>query len=102
MIDYKSLTKKEIIDLLIKSDIQYYNLGEPIFTDDEYDEIKEYLKSIDKKNDYFKRIGADVAIDNKVKLPFFLGSQDKIKDDDKTLQKWLIKYNNPSSYVISE
>ena len=102
MIDYKSLTKKEITDLLIKSDIQYYNLGEPIFTDDEYDEIKEYLKSIDKKNEYFKRIGADVAIDNKVKLPFFLGSQDKIKDDDKVLQKWLKKYNTPSSYVISE
>ena len=102
MIDYKSLTKKDLIDLLIKSDIQYYNLGEPIFSDDEYDEIKEYLKSIDKKNDYFKRIGADVAIDNKIKLPFFLGSQDKIKDDDKILQKWLKKYNNPSSYVISE
>ena len=102
MIDYKRLSIKEIIDLLIKSDIQYYNLGEPIFTDNEYDEIKEYLKTIDKKNDYFKRVGADVAIDNKVKLPFYLGSQDKIKDDDKTLQKWLKKYNTPSSYVISE
>ena len=102
MIDYKKLSVKDIIDLLIKSDIQYYNLGEPIFNDDEYDEIKEYLKTIDKKNDYFKRVGADVAIDNKVKLPFYLGSQDKIKDDDKTLQKWLKKYNLPSSYVISE
>ena len=102
MINYKKLSIKEIIDLLIKSDIQYYNLGEPIFNDDEYDEIKDYLKTIDKKNDYFKRVGADVAIDNKVKLPFYLGSQDKIKDDDKTLQKWLKKYNKPSSYVISE
>ena len=102
MIDYKKLSVKEIIDLLIKSDIQYYNLGEPIFNDDEYDEIKEYLQNIDKKNDYFKRVGADVAIDNKVKLPFYLGSQDKIKDDDKILQKWLKKYNLPSSYVISE
>ena len=102
MIDYKKLSVKEIIDLLIKSDIQYYNLGEPIFNDDEYDEIKEYLRNIDKKNEYFKRVGADVAIDNKVKLPFYLGSQDKIKDDDKTLQKWLKKYNSPSSYVISE
>ena len=90
MIDYKKLSVKEIIDLLIKSDIQYYNLGEPIFNDDEYDEIKEYLRNIDKKNEYFKRVGADVAIDN------------KIKDDDKTLQKWLKKYNSPSSYVISE
>jgi DNA ligase (NAD+) len=102
MIDYKKLSVKEIIDLLIKSDIQYYNLGEPIFNDNEYDEIKEYLQNIDKKNDYFKRVGADVAIDNKIKLPFYLGSQDKIKDDDKTLQKWLKKYNSPSSYVISE
>ena len=102
MINYKKLSIKEIIDLLIKSDIQYYNLGEPIFNDDEYDEIKEYLRNIDKKNEYFKRVGADVAIDNKVKLPFYLGSQDKIKDDDKTLQKWLKKYNKPSSYVISE
>jgi NAD-dependent DNA ligase len=102
MINYKKLSTKEIIDLLIKSDIQYYNLGEPIFNDDEYDEIKDYLKTIDKKNDYFKRVGADVAIDNKVKLPFYLGSQDKIKDDDKILQKWLKKYNKPSSYVISE
>lgn len=102
MIDYKKLNKNELIDLLIKSDIQYYNLGEPIFNDNEYDEIKEYLRDIDKKNDYFKRVGADVAIDNKIKLPFYLGSQDKIKDDAKTLQKWLNKYNNPLSYIISE
>ena len=102
MIDYKKLNKKELVELLIKSDNQYYNLGKPIFDDNEYDEIKDYLKLIDKKNDYFKRIGADIPDDNKVKLPFFLGSQDKIKDDDKTLQKWINKYNSPSSYIISE
>ena len=102
MIEYKKLNKKELVELLIKSDNQYYNSGKPIFTDFEYDEIKEYLRSIDKKNNYFKLIGADVNDDNKVKLPFFLGSQDKIKDDDKTLQKWIKKYNNPSSYIIGE
>ena len=102
MIDYKKLNKNELVELLIKSDNQYYNLGKPIFDDNEYDEIKDYLKLIDKKNDYFKRIGADIPDDNKVKLPFFLGSQDKIKDDDKTLQKWINKYNSPSSYIISE
>jgi len=102
MIDYKKLNKKDLVDLLIKSDNQYYNIGEPIFSDIEYDEIKEYLRTIDKKNDYFKRIGADITDDNKVKLPYFLGSQDKIKDDDKTLQKWIKKFNNPSSYIIGE
>jgi DNA ligase (NAD+) len=100
--DYKIMTKSEIVKLLINSDNAYYNLGTPTLTDFEYDEIKDYLKTIDKKNSYFKNIGADVIGDNKVKLPFFLGSQDKIKDDDKTLQKWLKKYNKPTSYIISE
>lgn len=102
MIDYKKLNKKELVELLIKSDNQYYNIGEPIFNDNEYDEVKEYLRTIDKKNNYFKRIGADIPDDTKVKLPFFLGSQDKIKDDDKILQKWIKKYNNPESYIIGE
>ncbi len=43
--------KFRLSTLLIKSDVQYYNLGEPIFSDDEYDEIKDYLKTIDKKNE---------------------------------------------------
>jgi NAD-dependent DNA ligase len=98
--DYKKLNKKELIDLLIKSDNQYYNIGEPLFDDNTYDELKEHLRVLDKKNAYFKRIGADV--DNKVKLPYFLGSQDKIKDDVKVLDKWIKKYNNPKSYIISE
>ena len=102
MIDYKKLNKKEIVELLLKSDNQYYNIGEPILSDIEYDEIKDYLRSIDKKNNYFKMIGAEITGDNKVKLPYFLGSQDKIKDDTKTLEKWIKKYNNPESYIISE
>lgn len=102
MIDYKKLNKKELVDLLLKLDNQYYNIGEPQFTDYEYDEIKDYLRTIDKKNNYFKRIGAEINDNNKVKLPYFLGSQDKIKDDDKTLQKWIKKYNIPSSYIIGE
>ena len=102
MIDYKKLSKEQLVNLLLNYDNEYYNLGETSITDDEYDEIKDYLKSIDKKNEYFKKIGAEISTDNKKKLPYFLGSQDKIKDDEKTLNKWLTKYNNPSSYIISE
>jgi len=102
MIDYKKLDKNELVELLKKSDNQYHNLGEPMFSDIEYDEIKEYLRKIDKNNEYFKHIGAEIIGKDKVKLPYFLGSQDKIKDDVKTLEKWVKKYNNPSSYIISE
>ena len=99
-IDYKILNKKELIELLIKADNLYYNTGEPLLDDNKYDEIKDYLRELDKKNAYFKRIGADV--DNKVKLPYFLGSQDKIKDDEKILDKWIKKYDKPYSYIIGE
>jgi len=102
MIDYKKLDKNELVELLKKSDNQYHNLGEPMFSDVEYDEIKEYLRKIDKNNEYFKHVGAEIVGKDKVKLPYFLGSQDKIKDDVKTLEKWVKKYNNPSSYIISE
>jgi len=101
MIDYKKLTTEQIVELLLKADNEYYNIGEPSLTDNEYDELRDYLKTIDKKNEYFKKIGAEI-LNNKIKLPYFLGSQDKIKDDEKTLNKWLNKYNNPSSYIISE
>jgi NAD-dependent DNA ligase len=103
MIDYKKLNKEEIVELLKEADYNYHNLGKTIYTDYEYDEIKDYLKKIDKKNPYFKEVGAEIINnENKVKLPYFLGSQDKIKDDVKILEKWLKKYNNPSSYIISE
>jgi len=99
-VDYKSLNKKQLVEFLLNADKYYYNTGEPLITDDRYDEIKEHLRAIDKKNAYFKRVGADV--DNKVKLPYYLGSQDKIKDDPKILNKWIAKYNDPKSYIISE
>jgi len=98
--DYKLFNKKQLVEYLLNADKHYYNTGEPLITDDRYDEIKEHLKAIDKKNAYFKRIGADV--DNKVKLPYYLGSQDKIKDDPKILNKWIQKFNNPKTYIISE
>ena len=99
-VDYKSLNKKQLVEFLLNADKYYYNTGEPLITDDRYDEIKEHLRAIDKKNAYFKRVGADV--DNKVKFPYYLGSQDKIKDDPKILNKWIAKYNDPKSYIISE
>jgi len=102
MIDYKKLNKDELVALLKQSDNQYHNLGKPIFSDVEYDEVKDYLRKIDKNNEYFKHVGAEIIGKDKVKLPYFLGSQDKIKDDVKTLEKWVKKYNNPASYIISE
>ena len=47
---------------------------------------------------YFKRIGADVK--NKVVLPYYMGSQNKIKDNEAELTKYKAKY--PGPYVVSD
>jgi NAD-dependent DNA ligase len=99
--DYKKLSIDELVKLLKNLDHHYHNLGETLIGDIKYDEIKDYLRKKDKNNPYFKHVGAEI-INNKIKLPYFLGSQDKIKDDVKILDKWKKKYNNPSSYLISE
>ena len=96
----KTLKKKELVELLEKADEKFFNSSEPLFPDDIYDIIKNYLRKLDPKNSYLKRVGADE--EHKIKLPFYLGSQDKIKDDEKEIFKWIKKYNNPSDYIIDE
>jgi len=101
--NYLKLKIKEIIDILKKSDKAYHDEGTPIITDINYDLLKERLKELSPKNAYFKKVGFKPSDKIKVKLPFYLGSQDKKKYDDiKELKKWFDKYNNPTEYYISE
>ena len=73
----------------------YYNQN-AFLSDDEFDVIKEY---VEKKNPSVNfGVGAK-ATRNKVTLPYFMGSMDKIKPDTDAVSKWKIKYTGP--YVIS-
>jgi NAD-dependent DNA ligase len=90
--------KKDLIDLLIRADNTYFNDGNTILTDDIYDIIKDYIRKKYPKDKYLKRVGADE--DNKVKLPYYMGSQNKIRDDDIDIQKFQSKYKGP--YVVSD
>jgi NAD-dependent DNA ligase len=96
----EKLSKKNIVEFLEQCDIAFFNTGSTLVSDDIYDIVKNHLKKIDPKNSYFKRVGADE--EHKVTLPYWLGSQDKIKDDEKEINKWLAKYSKPNKYVISE
>ena len=96
----KTLSVEEIVTILEKADDYFFNTDETLFSDDIYDILKKYLKKIAPKNDFFKKVGADITI-NKEELPFYMGSLDKIKEDEKDINKWVSKYNN-NNYVISE
>ena len=94
----KTKNKKEIITFLQQCDTAFFNTNSTIVSDDMYDLVKDYLKKIDPKNAYFKRVGADE--ETKVKLPFWMGSLDKIKDDEKAINSWKKKYDGSS--IISD
>jgi len=78
---------------------QYRNkTKDPTLTDNAYDIMENYVKKSYPHNKSLKQVGA--VIDKKmVKLPYYLGSMDKIKPDTKALGRWLNTHKGP--YVIS-
>jgi len=101
--NYLKLNSTELVKILKKSDKVYHDRGDIIFTDVQYDLLKDRLKVIAPKNSYFKNVGYKPSEKHKVKLPYFLGSQNKIKYEEiKELNKWSNKYNKPLEYVIGE
>jgi DNA ligase (NAD+) len=82
----------------------YYNTGEDSgLTDEQYDMLKDTLSLRD--TDYIPEIGAIVReTENRVKVPYHMGSMDKIRPDKKEdiikLRRWIKKYN--LSYLIQD
>lgn len=85
------LTKKQFEDVIAYLNDQYYNDGISLLSDEEYDRLKETLAKKFGDSEVLDTVGAKVE-KNKIKLPFFLGSMDKIKPDKNNLNGWLSKY----------
>lgn len=90
--------KKDIIDLLKKADDAFFKSGSTLLTDDIYDLIKDYVRNKYPKDAYLKRVGADE--DRKVTLPYYMGSQNKIRDDEIDIQRFQDKYKGP--FIVSD
>ena len=117
-IDIKSIEKKPYkyaseasIEELSKTVTYFHNIyhaeDEGLISDDVFDILKEVLEKRDPDNIYFTKIGAVISKD-KVKLPYYMGSMDKIKPEEdrikgsgKTaLERWCLKYSGP--YFFSD
>jgi NAD-dependent DNA ligase len=83
---------------IIRFSIKKYHNEEPIMSDNQYDIIKEFTEKKYPDHPVFTEIGAEVER-NKAKLPYEMGSMDKIKPDTNALQNWSNKYKGP--YVLS-
>ena len=95
-----NLSIKELVKLLNYFNTNYNN-KEQLIADFIYDEMLSVLEDRDPNNKFLLKIGAEDS--EVVPLPFFMGSLNKIKHDEKDavkkLKNWINKYTGP--YVIS-
>ena len=100
-IDYlEKLDETTLIKMIEYANEQYYN-EKPSMTDNEYDILKEFIEKKYPKNKALEQIGAPIVKNskNKVTLPYFMGSMDKIKPTTNAIEKYIEKY--PNDYVLS-
>ena len=101
--DYFNTENLQILhEMKLYADNYYYNEGkESGFDDYQYDILKETLQRRDPN--YKVPIGAKIREgENRVKLPFWLGSMDKFKpEDDAEIKRWVSK-NKSAQYIIED
>lgn len=96
-----SITVTKLITIMKELSAHYYNTGESLVSDEIYDILKDVLEERDPTNKYLAEIGAPIVKNkDKVKLPHFMPSLDKIKPSSDSLDKWKKKYKGP--YTLSD
>ena len=78
--------------------LESYELGEPLISDNDYDQYKRILQQLRPKSKFLSKIG-NKPKRNVETLPYILGSLTNKFEDD--IQAWLDKNDNGSGFVLS-
>ena len=97
----KKLSIEELEEVITYAADKYYNSGESVINDQNYDLLIDFLKARAPKSQVLKNVGAKVKSKNKVILDYWLGSMDKIKpSDNNEFTKWITQFKKP--YYLSD
>jgi len=89
------------LEILYKYANEKYRNEQPVISDAIYDIIEDIIKVKNPKSKILKQIGAKVKSKNKVKLPYNLGSMDKIKPSSNKLDLWKKKFIKKDSTIVA-
>lgn len=100
----QGLNEDDLVRLLKRLDSDYYNgQNNAVMPDSVYDRLKETFTNKYPTNPYVKQIGAPVkGAKNKVVLPVYMGSLDKVKKDDGDALMAFVKRATSSILQISD
>ena len=84
---------EDLETILKKASHAYYNSEQAILSDIVYDILIDILEERNPKSDILNTVGCNIDDDSKVKLPYYMGSADKIKHKDKIFS-WIDKFSN--------
>jgi DNA ligase (NAD+) len=93
-----SLGANELEEAIRLASEYYYNRGKTLLTDNEFDALLERLRAIKSKSPVLREVGSQTR--KRVRLPFSLGSLNKIKTDEQLLQRWRRAHGD--RYVVSD
>lgn len=104
---YKFKTAQEYVEILTKANDSYYNTGETIMTDKEYDDLRDEFTSRFPDHEFVKTVGAAIeqATFLKVNHEIAMGSQAKVNTPEELIdwaKKQQEKVKNKFQFVISE
>lgn len=100
----EKMTTEDIVSFLRICNDRYYNSGEPLLHDDEYDQLRDHLQHFAPNHSIFHEVGADTTSSEnhrKVNLPCWMGSMDKVKNEG-ALQKWMERNPSVDQYVVTD
>ncbi|AYV79438.1 MAG: NAD-dependent DNA ligase [Faunusvirus sp.] len=96
----KKLTIAKLIEVIKYTADKYYNSDESVVSDAVYDMLIDSLKERDPANAALTAVGASIQSKNKVTLPYYMGSMDKITPERHNFTKWCDEFKG--SYVLSD
>lgn len=99
--DAHKISIHKLAQFYVRCKDAYYNSSKPLVDDDTFDALENILKQRSPHHKVLELIGATKTTDDKVVLPFWMGSQDKIyPEDTKAFQKWK-KYVGDTDAIAS-